>query len=891
MTAPPRPATRLLARALPDDRRGRSILGDLLEEWHARPAGLRRTLWYWREALQVAGRYAFVRRRLPGVAPADQESPRRRRTPGFFADDVRHALRHVRRAPAASALTILALGVGVAAPTVMYSLMVGVTRPLPVPEPEALIHVGQRYTPSIVRNASMAWLRPVLESAAAPDGAGLESVGAFTSGQFDLSGAGGLPERVRGARITPGAFRTLQVEPALGRAFAGTDASARDADVVILSDALWQERFGGDPQAVGRSLRIDGTPRTVIGVMPRGFGFPDEAALWLPADAFAADAPTTAELVGRLAPGATETGLRARVASVVESLREAGTVPADARSVLTVEPWSERGLDRRNRGILRVMLLLVSFILVIACGNVAHLFLAQALAQQRETAVQISVGATRRWLVTQRFMEAAVLAGLGGLLGLLIARLGVAALRPALAPRLSWWMDIRLDPTVVLFSTGLVALAALVTGLLPALHATRTDVAGALRRGDRNAAGGRGLARVTAWLVAGEVALTCALLTVAGLLVRGALRNLDTGGDYATASVLTAAYEVGPGDGATAPELAAFHREVVDRTAAEPGVAAAGLASHLPLIYAPRERVEIEGRAYDRPEDVPTTHAVYVSPGFLEALEVQPLRGRAPTWSDGDDGSLAVLVNEAFARKRLDGRDPLGVRVRIAPPAGTPDSATAWATVVGVVPALGLQTGRDPDDTGIYLPLSASPAQQVYVLARAVPGTDAAELAPLIRGLVAGMDPDLPVHDVSTLAAKQAATRDMESLFATLFVLFGAAGLLLAGVGLYGLMVFTVGRRLRELGIRAALGAGPGSLIWTAVRGGAVQVMAGLVVGLAFAALVAPRLGTLFMGYRPGDPVAYGAVALVLLLTGVAAAFTPARRALTTDVAEVIRGD
>jgi putative ABC transport system permease protein len=887
---PPALPTRLLQASLPKDARGRSIFGDLIEEWHRRPRGAARAAWYWRECLRVGARYLFVRTRLPGGHPSG--GGRAGASSLLPLDDVRHALRRARRSPLASGLTVLALGVGVAAPTLMYSLLVGVTRDLPVPEPDRLVHVGRRFTPSIVRQADLAWLRPLLEQPSAGTGAGLASVGAFALGRFDLSGEDGFPERWSGAYVTPGVFPTVGVPPALGRWISEGDLTTGDA-VVVLSDEVWLERLEGDPEAVGRTVRVDGRAHMIVGVMPPGFAFPDAADVWLPLHAPPRGATTAAELVGRFADGSSLEAFQERVAVIMTALQEEGATDVALARPLAAEAWSDRSIGPNERRMLRLMVLLVSFVLVIAVADVIHLFLARALAGRTQTAVRLALGASRWRVVRQHLFDALVLAVAGGLLGLALAAVGVSALAGAMAPRLSWGMEIRLDPLVVLFSTGLVAAAALATAVAPAIGSARLDLASSMRDGARGASGGRRIQRATGLLVVAEVAFTCALVVVAGLLTRGALRSMDTHGDFATATVLTASYELRADRHPGADEIATFHQELTRRIGARPAVVAAGLTSHLPGIFAPSRRVEVEGEPYERPEDRPVTHVVHISPGFLNALGVEPARGRDLTWSDGRADGLVALVNEPFVRAHLSGRDPLGARIRLAPDERAPAGAAApeWATVVGVVPPLGLRTGRDPDDTGIYLPMAAAALRTASLLARARPGAHGSELAPLARAEAAALDADLALDDMASLEERLRANRDMESLFATLFQIFGASGLLLAGVGLYGLMVFTVGRRVRELGIRSALGARPGRVAWTAVRGGALQVSVGLLLGMGFAATVAPLFGTLFMGYQPRDAVAYGVAVLTLLGTGVAAALGPARRAISSDVADVLRAE
>jgi putative ABC transport system permease protein len=890
-TEPPHLATRVLRALLPDDRRGRSIVGDLMEEWHARPAGAGRDLWYVGECVRVGLRYVLVRRHLPGERPVGAP-PRPRRAPPLLPwDDLRLALRSAARTPGMSALTVLALGVGVAAPTLMFSLLVGVTRELPVSEPEELVQVGWRYTPTIVRGAGFEVLRPFLDGAGADE---LASAGVFNELQADLSGGEGFPERRRAAAVTPGVFSTLGVTPALGRAIGPEDVTnAQSGPTVVISDALWRARFGSDPEALGRTLRVDGRPHTVVGVMPPRFAFPDGVDLWLPLDVENPGPYRFAELIGRLADGASLEAVRARTASVMTGLRDAGVIGTEVRGGLDAAAWSERAIDRNGRRMLLAMLVIVSFVLVIACANVAHLFLARALAQRRATAVRLALGSGRWRVVRQHLAESGVLAVLGGLLGVGVAALGIRWLAVAMAPRLSWWMEIRLDPVVALFAGGLVVCAALFTAVLPALHARRLDVTGPLQSGTRGSSAGKGVARATGGLVVMEVALTCTLLVVAGLLTRGALRNLEVEAGYETASVMVGSFELRPDRYPDGDAMRAFHRELLDAVDARPDVAAATLASHLPGIYTLQENVEIEGAEYERPEDRPRTHVARIAPGYLEVLGVAPVRGRALSWADGRDEPLAALVNEPFVRRHMEGRDPIGVRVRVAPDEGEDPAAAEerWATIVGVVLSLGMNGGLDPDDTGIYLPLAAEPPRTVHLLARTRSGTEPEALVPAARADLAALDDDVALSEPRSLRSAIQANRDMESLFATLFTFFGVSGLLLAGVGLYGLTAFTVGRRVRELGIRSALGARPGSLVWTAVRGGALQIAAGLVLGLGLAVVVAPLLGGLFMGYEPRDPVAYAVVAATLLFTGMLATLGPARRATSMDVTEVLRAE
>lgn len=350
----------------------------------------------------------------------------------------------------------------------------------------------------------------------------------------------------------------------------------------------------------------------------------------------------------------------------------------------------------------------------------------------------------------------------------------------------------------------------------------------------------------------GEVALSSALLVAAGLMIRGAVANLRTDGEYETRTLLTGRYDLRE-ESHTPEEVDAFHEDLVEALEGRPGVGRVALASHLPGVFSPYRQFELEGGRYERPEDRPRTHVVFVSPGSFAALGSRVLRGRDLTWRDGREEPPAVVVNEAFVGRWLAGRDPIGARLRLTP-------EDPWATIVGVVPALGLDVGRDVDASGIYLPFTAATQRRMAFLARAAGGTDPLSLVAEARAAVGRLDPELPLYEVATLAEHVRRTRVAEAGFAVLFLSFGVVGVLLAAVGLYGLLAFTVRRRTRELGVRVALGAPPGRVAWLAVRGGALQLGGGLLAGALLAALVSPFLGEALLGTHPRDPLVYASV-------------------------------
>jgi predicted permease len=847
------------------------MVGDLLEEWSRRAPGPRRAAWFAGVTLRLGARYAAVRaaRAVEATGTAAVAS-------------MRGALRH----PLQTAFTVVALGVGVAAPATMYSVVAGITRNVDVDGADRLVHFGRRFNPTDVGIAPLDWLWPAVDGMD-----GLEAAGVYDFEWVDLSDEEHPAERVAATLVSPGVFRAFGVDPALGRTFTEEDARLGPAPVV-LGWGLWTRRFGGDRSVLGRSVRLDGEPRTVVGVMPEGYQYPTGAEVWAPMDPADSAAAATAshQAVGRLAPGVPLERIQAQVAVLNESLRERGEDLGPGGGV-AAELWRDGLIAPEARRMLGVMLVVVGFVLVIACADVLNLLLARALHRSRETAVRVALGAGRGRIVAEHLTEAAVLSALAGAVALGLTVLAVRVFEVETAGLLAHWMDVRVDIAVLAFGAGMVALAAAGTGIVPAVQSGRLHPGPALRDGGRGASAFR-IGRLSRWLVVGEIALSGALLVMSGLMVRGAVSSLRTDGTYATGSVLTARYELRP-DAYADEEVPAFHRRLVDALRGRPGVADVAVASYLPGIYSLPVRVALPGSEEDPVRDLPRSHAAVVSPGFFGSLESDLARGRDFAWNDGAGGELPVIVNEAFVRRHLADRDPLGARLRVVS-GGEPEDFP-WATVVGVAPQLGIGVGRDADATGVYLPASApatpavSSARRMAVVLRAAPGTDPRALLPGLRETMTGLDPDVALYEVGTLAEHIRATRAVESVFAGLFLTFGFAGLLLAGVGLYGVMAFGVHRRVRELGIRVALGAEPRRVLRTAVGNGLVQLGLGLAAGLGIAALVAPHLGLLLLGADPRDPAVYGAVIVVLGLTGLTAAVAPARRALGVDVVEALR--
>ncbi|HUH14075.1 MAG TPA: ADOP family duplicated permease [Longimicrobiales bacterium] len=795
------------------------------------------------------------------------------------------ALRSLRRAPFLALFATVALGLGIAAPTTMFSIVDGVLRDVPVPRPHELVHVAGTH-----RDASTPrpWVS-MTDVAALGEQARTMHVAAYSTIDVDISGGDEHAIERPAANLSPNLLDVLEVRPLLGRGFTEGDAVPGGPAVVLLGHDLWQARFGGDPRIVGRTIRVNGLPHEVVGVMPAGFRFPERHQIWAPLHVRSMDEAARVggsyQVVARLKPGVGLERADAEADAIGRRLAAERPDTHEKRGLLA-QPYAYTVVPANARVILKTMLLLVSFVLLVACANVANLLLARAVAAGRETAVRAALGASRRRIVVTHLAESGMVAAAGGVLGLAGARLGIVAFNRATQGQLAYWMDIRLDAAALLFATGAVALAALLAGLVPALQSSGVELNETLKEGGRGETGFR-LGRLSRALVVVEVALSFTLLAVSGLMIKSMLVRLDAGGGYEAADVLTGRYTIRHGHYPERADRLRFHAGVLERLERVPGVERAALGSTLPGLGAPERPIEIEGRAYRAEGERPRTRVVSVTPAFFETFGVRVLRGRAFTDSDDDGAPMVALVNTAFAARHLPGTDPLGQRVRVTDFLAGPE--TGWATVVGIVPPMGLGSRAQGEEDGLYLPLAQTPYFNVTVAARVASGLSPTSLAPALRDAVAELDRDVAVTSIMTLEARIAERRQFDRVFSTLFLLFGLAALLLAAVGLYGVLAFSVSRRRRELGIRMALGASRGRVAWRATGAGVWQVGVGVLLGLALALTLAPVLGPAIEGVAPNDPGVYGVVILAMVVVGIVAAAVPARRAVGVEVGEVLR--
>lgn len=800
--------------------------------------------------------------------------------------DLRRAGRLHAANPWFTAVAILTIGLGVGANTAIFSVVNTVLiDPLPYRAPEQLVVVLQQGA-SPVSPANLLEWRDQTSS--------YEGLAAAELWTTTLTGGEG-PERLTAVRVTPNLFPLLGVRPAIGQ-LPGPDDDHSDAGPVLLGHQLWQRRFGGDAGIVGRAILVNGAPRVVAGVMEPNFRFPPfwaaNAELWtpLPLAGRTASRSESLRLFGRLKPGVTLAAARAEMAAVTARLE--AEFPGTNRNIEVT------GLLDRVVGGTRPALLLLSgavgFVLLIACANVAHLLLSRAETRRRELAVRAALGASRLQLGRQAAVENGLLVVAGGAVGLGIAWMAVSVLPrfgPVGIPRLA---DVALDGVVLLYSLATTVGTALVFGLLPLRGMGRVDLTEALKSGGaRGAVGSRQGGRWRDLMVASQFALAVVLLTGAGLSVRSMIARLSLDPGFQPDGVTTMEMSVAGTQAGLPDRRAGFYREVVDRIGRLPGVAGASTINHLPLAG------DAWQQAY-RPEGAPLpapgaeTRATYrvVMPGYFAVVRLPLGAGRDFSDDDAADRPLTVIVNEALAARAWPGQDPLGRRLALG---GAENPA--WLTVVGVAAnAVRSDWTAEPAEE-VYLPLGQSRAYlespspvfgyQTLVIRTAA---DPSATAAAVRTLVAQLDRDVPISAVQTLRSVVNRANAEPGFYLFLLAAFATLAVVLAAVGIYGVMRYTVATRTREIGIRMTLGATRAGIVRLVAGRGLGVAMAGAAAGLLAAAWLTRFMRGMLHDVAPLDPLTFALVPVALGIVGAVASVIPARRAAGIDPGVAVRG-
>ena len=804
--------------------------------------------------------------------------------------DVRFALRMLRRTPGVAVAAIVALALGIGANTAIFSVVDGVLlRPLPYRDSRALVVLNGSFRAQGLAQIpiSVPELLDVQKGVPA-----FSSVGGYTQGDSNLSGGSGAPERVCAGAASASFFPTLGVQPALGRNFSVDEERQGHNHVAVIDDALWRQRFGADTAIVGKKLLLDNESFEIIGVLPRGFQIDGPCDVWAPLltnDARLTRGSHFLRVIGRLAPGVTRAQLDGELAALSVRLSEA--YPRNYRGA----SWSVHGKPLLDdvvgdaRPALLMLLAAVAFVLLIACANVANLMLARAAARTREMAVRTALGAARGRLIRQMLTEALLLSLIGGALGLLLAVWGVdamVALSPDALPRAS---EIALDARVLAFTMGLSIATGLVFGLMPALSASRPDLTASLKDGSRGATSARG--RLRQALVVAELALSLMLLVGTGLMARSfvRLRAVDPGFRPDHVLAMSVSLPSVTRDDDEKSRWVAFFTRATTRLGQLPGVRAVGAVTLLPLDNSSSDySFEIEGYVPRSLADQPDNEAREVEGDYFGALGIPLVRGRLPAASDDSQAPRVVVINQAMAKRYWPNQEALGKRLRLN--MGAVGRTPEWSTVVGIVGDVHGFGLDQPAKAEMYFPhAQMRSASSMSIVARTV--GEPLDLAASARAALAEIDRQQPVFNVRTmndLVARSLAQRRFSLL---LMLIFAGVALLLAAVGIYGVMSYTVAQRTQEIGIRVALGATPANVLAMVVGDGMRLVAAGLALGLLGALAVTRLVSSMLYGVSATDVVTYAAIAVVLGAVALVATVIPARRATRVDPMLALRAD
>lgn len=803
--------------------------------------------------------------------------------------DLRHAVRVLARTPLFTLAVMLSLGLGIGANTAMFSVVHAVlVAELPFRDPSRLVDVNEWSDghPTAIAPANFVdWQNSVRS---------LAPMAVYRSRAFNLSTETGEPERLMGADVSSAFFEVLGVPPLLGRTLHPEDAEAAERRVVI-SHALWQRRFAAARDVVSRRLRIDGQPATVVGVMPRGFRFPEHAELW---SASAYDVPAVAagdprrlrgihylRGVARLAEGVSIEQANAELAAISDALRRRHP-GENANFTSKVIPLKEHVAGRAQEP-LAILLAAVACMLLVVIANVAHLLMARATGRAREMAVRAAIGAARGALLRQLLTESVVLSLAGGGLGVLLAFWGVdviLALDPGEVPRLT---PIGVDIRALAFAAGVSVATGLLFGLVPAWHASRPDLQGTLRDASRGTTGDGSRQLARKGLVLAEVAICLVLLVAAGLLFRSLAELLRVPLGFSTSQVIS--MQVAPaGEGYRAPpHFIEYWNRVLDRVRNVSGVRSAALAASAPM--SPGRSIlgfQVQGRPQLPASQLPLAHYLEVSPGYFTTLRIPLLRGREFLRQDALETPRVAIINDALARREFPGQDPIGQRISLGP---DEQGTLQWLDIVGVSGDVRQYHVDQEPVPMIYGVHTSTPDRPFTVLVRAA--GDPADVAGDVRAAIRAVDASLPVGQVRTLDEVIGASLTQRRFNLALLAAFAGLALVLAAAGIYGTVAYAVAQRTQEIGIRLALGATPREVLRLVLLDALRPVAGGLALGLGISLVVSRALAGQLYGVSPTDEATFVALPVLLGLVALAAAWAPAARALRVSPYVALRAD
>lgn len=797
----------------------------------------------------------------------------------MLVQDVRYAFRSLWRRPGMTALAVLCLGIGIGANTAMFAPVdVFMLRPLPYEQPQQLVAVWST-------NPQRGWDDLSLS---VPDFLDLRGesrkldIAAFSGRDANLS-TDGTPERLGGLVVSHNFFRVLGATPTMGRGFLPAEDSAGAPGAIILSHGLWIRRFGGERDVVGRTLKLDGAIYTVVGVMPERFGFPDQSAeMWLPLgiDVAPQRGSHYLDAIARFVDGATIEDAQVELSTIALRLEEA--YPQSNENVgARVIPARDYLFDEHFSSGSAIATVAVAFLLLITTANVSNLLLAQAAEREREVAIRSALGAGRGRIMRQMLTETLFLCLLGGILGMAVAFGGVKALvsiMPEGFPRVD---EIGVDGRVLLYALGVTFIAGALSGVLPAMQATRQSVRESLQEGGtRGSSAGRRGGRLRNAFVIAEVAMAMVLLASAGLLVKGFARLNTQELGFNPQNLLTLRMMLPQAEYPDAVLQRSFIDRAAERIRALPGVTSVAVTSLLPETGNSMTRYTVEGQD-TQAENPPAINFRIVTPEYFGTMEIPLVRGRIIEATDLPGAPRVVVINELFAQRHWPDQDPIGKKLIFS---------SGPREIVGIVRvARELGRGEDAPPPMIYFAMAQSPQRSFGFAVRTA--SEPLALVGSVRAALNGIDPNQPVYDVLTMERRIFLSTQADGIMAKIMATLAVVALVLAVVGVYGVMTYSVRQRTREIGIRMTLGAGARDVVGMVVRQGSRLALYGMAIGLVLALVASQGLSIFLFGVNPFDPATFAIVPVALGIAAIVASYVPARWATRVDPLIALRSE
>jgi putative ABC transport system permease protein len=801
---------------------------------------------------------------------------------GTLWQDIRFGFRTLAKSPGFTCIAIVALALGIGANTAIFSIADAfLLKPINIPDPEHLVVIGEM---APQQTSDLSTVAPANYRDWQEQSKSFEMLGAYQWDEVNLTGAG-APEKVQAFLVSTNFFELCLVKPIAGRTFLPEEGQAGHADLVVLSQNLWEQRFGADPKILGQRIHVDGKAYDVVGIMPRNFVFPPTAELWLPM------APTPEEwqqrhdhtlfVLGKLKAGVTLASANTEMQTIARRLAE--TYPATNRG------WSARVMGIRlfvlsdeTRSYTFILLGGVAFVLLIVCANVANLQFVRATNRQKEFAIRVALGGSRWRMIRQLLTESMITAIAGAAVGLLFAdwsiRTVLRYMPPEVAKFIPGWYQIRLDSRALVF-TILAALAAgLLSGIMPAFQSSKLDINETLKEGGRSNAGGRGRHRLRNALVIVQVTLATLLLILSGILVRGFHTLLDLNNGFQPESLLTMRVNLPVTRYAKPEQWRQFFDQSLDRLSVLPGVTAAAETSWVPFgDGGATQEFSIQEKPWTNPSEMPSAASLVVSANFLETVHVPLLRGRVITVQDGSENESVAVISQSLAQAFFHNDNPIGEHIKI----GMPDSKNPWMTIVGVIGNVKMQWNDGGPSYAFYRPYKQLARPYGSFVLRT--SGDPMSLASAARQAIAAVDPEEAIIDVMPMSKVVSNSIVGLAYISVMMTVLGFMALLLSAVGVYGVMVFAVTQRTHEIGVRMALGARPLNVIRMVIGDGLMLAGLGLVIGLPIAFISSRVLASFIYGVIAFDPVTFAGVAAILLTLVMLACWVPARRATKVD--------